>query len=72
MLLVWDMAKAQIVRRKPESERKKRAITIWVDDEQGKLLDDAAGDIPVSTWARAELLRVARVATGAKGSKHAP
>jgi len=57
------MAKAP-VRRKPENERKKRAITVWVDDEQGELLDRAAGDIPVSTWARAELLKSARLATG--------
>jgi hypothetical protein len=59
-----EMAKEKkIVRRKPDHERKKRGITIWVDDAQGELLDRAAGDLPVSTWARAELLRVARLAT---------
>lgn len=63
------MAKA-VVRRKPEAERKKRALTVWLDEEQGALLDRAAGDIPVSTWARAELLKSARAATGeTKGGK---
>jgi hypothetical protein len=56
------------VRRKPEAERKKRAITVWVDDEQGALLDRAAGDIPVSTWTRSVALKAAREALGeAKG-----
>ena len=44
--------------------KQKRAITVWVDDEQGSLLDQASGDIPVSTWARAELLRAARLVVG--------
>lgn len=60
----------KIVHRKPPEQRKKRAITVWVDGEQGALLDRAAGDIPVSTWARAELLRNAREALGeTKGQK---
>jgi len=63
VLLVRNMAKGPI-RRKPEAERKKRAITMWVDDDQGNLLDRAAGDIPVSTWTRAVALKAAREALG--------
>jgi hypothetical protein len=55
------MAKApKTVRRKTDAERKERGITLWVSTEQGELLDKTAGDIPVSTWARAVLLKVAR------------
>ena len=53
-------------RRKPDAERKARAITVWVSDEQGELIDRAAAvsDIPTATWARAELLKAARKALG--------
>jgi len=51
-------------RRKPEAERKERAITVWVSESQGDQIDRAAGDIPTATWARAALLAAAREATG--------
>lgn len=51
-------------RRKPEADRKERAITVWVSESQGDQIDRAAGDIPTATWARAALLSAARAATG--------
>lgn len=47
------------IRRKPEAQRKKRALTVWLDDEQGAALDRACGGFPLSTWARVELLKIA-------------
>lgn len=40
---------------------------MWVDKDQGELLDRAAGDIPVSTWVRSEALKAARLATVVQG-----
>jgi hypothetical protein len=53
---------ATIKRRKPDAERKERAITIWVTLEQGKILDamaEATG-IPIATWGRPILVKAAQ------------
>lgn len=63
MLIGNDMSD-ETKRRKPESEQKKCAVTFWATEEQRAELDEAAGDIPLSVWARAELLKVARAKKG--------
>jgi uncharacterized protein (DUF1778 family) len=57
-----------VKRRKSDAKRKQRAITVWLDEEQGEAIDQAAAicELPVSTWARAELVKLAKAAVRAK------
>jgi len=59
---------ATIKRRKPDAERKERAITIWVTEEQGRILDQMAEatGIPIATWARPLLVKAASAIVGAE------
>ena len=60
------------VKPKPTSKLKTTVITIKVSPAERKLLGQAAGLFPVSTWARVRLVELAKEELKKRGIIHDP
>lgn len=50
--------------RKPSKSPRKRYLAIRVSEEEHRWITEAAGGYPPATWARIELVRLARARLG--------
>ena len=50
--------------KKPKATLKRTYMALRLSDEERKLVHAAAGEYPVATWARVELVRLAREKLG--------